>query len=367
MLSAEERNNKSSDRWMQFLLQPNDTPAQLFESAFKAAIDITGMPVVGVMRLRLETHLRVEALADQVGMGINAGEEHPLGELLEGEVVRKRDSMVIPDVANTSLSRHPARLRFGIRSFVGAPLVLRNQQLYGVLSIADRKPHHLGKDELLRIGMLGQWLSQQLELRYMTRELQAKNERLTALSQELQRMQTQIEQGSIRDPITELFNRRHFNKLLQTESARARRHAYPLSLLLIYPDGYNSVTRQWGAETGHAVLGSMGVLLRRHLRNIDSAARYTEDMFAVLLPQTPISGSSIVAERIRAAIAGHRFTSQRQQSQELFLTVSVGIATLLPLENDPVAGMLSRARMALEQARNAGGNRVVATPSPAAS
>jgi diguanylate cyclase (GGDEF)-like protein len=350
---------------MQFLLQPNQSPAQLFENAFKAALDITKMPLAGVMRLRLETHLRVEALADQVNIGYRAGEEHPLNELLEGEVVRKRDSIVIPDIASTPLARHPARMRFGIRSFVGTPLLMRNQQLYGVLSMADRKPMHLGPEELMRIGLLGQWLSQQLELRHMARELHAKNERLTVLSQELQRMQTQIEQGSIRDPITELFNRRHFNKLLHTESARAQRHAYPLTLLLIYPDGFNSVMRQWGAETSNSLLRSIGVLLRRHLRNIDSAARYTEDMFAVLLPQTPISGATIVGERIRAAIAGHQFTASRQQ-QELNLTVSLGISALLPLENDPAAALLSRARTALEQARNVGGNRVVPAQSPVA-
>jgi len=365
MLPSEERSAETLDRWMQFLLQQSTSPSQLFENAFKAAIDITGMPVAGVMRLRLDSHLRVEALADQVGMGYRAGEEHPLNELLEGEVVRKRDTIVIPDVASTQLARHPARLKFGLRSFVGTPLILRNQQLYGVLSMADRRPHMLGKDELMRIGMLGQWLSQQIELRQLTRELHTKNERLTTLSQQIERMQTQIEQGSIRDPITDLFNRRHFNKLLHTESARAQRHAYPLTLLLIYPDGFSSIARQWGAETGHAILSSFGVLLRRHLRNIDSAARYTEDMFAVLLPQTPAAGSAIVGERIRAAITEHRFTSQ--QGQELFLSVSVGIASLLPLENDPANGMLSRARTALEQARNAGGNRVISSASPAAS
>lgn len=363
MLSTEERNTKSGDRWMQFLLQQNHSSSQLFENAFKAAIDITGMPLANVMRMRLETHLRVEALADPIGIGFRAGEEYPLNELLEGEVVRKRDSIIVPDVASTSLARHPARLRFGIRSFVGTPLILRNQQIYGVLAMADRKPHVIGQNELIRIGMLGQWLSQQLELRHMARELQSKNDRLTVLSQELQRMQTQIEQGSIRDPITELFNRRHFNKLLHTESARAQRHAYPLTLLLIYPDALSSVARQFGAETGHGVLRSMGVLLRRHLRNIDSAARYTEDMFAVILPQTPVSGSTIVGERIRDAIANHVFATARNQSQDLRLTVSIGIAALLPLENDPATGMLSRARMALEQARNSGGNRVVSASS----
>lgn len=360
---SNENSPLSQDSWMHFLMQPAEKAASLYENAFKAAMAITNMPVTGVTRVRHETHLRVEALVDQISIGYRAGDEIPVSEMLENEVLRKRDTIVIPDVATSPLARHPARQKYNIRSFIGTPLLGHNQQPYGVLSLVDRRPHPLGTEELLRIGMVGQWLSHALSARHLATELHAKRERVAALSHEIQKLQTQIEQGSIRDAITDLYNSRHFNRLLQVESNRAQRHAYPLSLLLVYPDGMHQIARQRGSDITHGILRSIGVLLRRHLRNIDSAARYSEEVFGILLPQTDMPGASIVAERIRSQIANHRFnigTSGGQENKELLLTVSVGISTLSATESEPANGLLARARGAIQQARNSGGNRVVA-------
>lgn len=359
---SHDNSQNSQERWIHYLLQPADKSAQLYENAFKAAMSITRMPVAGVWRLRRETHLRVEALADQIGMSFRAGDELPAIDMLENEVLQKQDTIMIPDLASSPLARHPSRMQHNIRSFIGTPLMLQSQQAYGVLSVFSRQPEALGPDELLKFGLLGRWLSHALESRQLSRELDSKNERIAALSHEVHRLQTQIEQGSIRDPITDLFNSRHFNRLLQVESHRAQRHAYPLSLLLVYPDGLHQLVRQRGSEITHSILRSIGAMLRRHLRNIDSAARHTEEVFGVLLPQTDMPGASIVAERIRATIANHVFKLPRSGGgyEEVSLSGSVGIATLSAIESDPATGLLSRARGAIQQARNAGGNRVVA-------
>ncbi len=349
--------------WMEFLLQKQDTPAKLFENTFRAAFGITGLPVAEVVRLRHETHLRIEALADQIDIGYKAGQDFTLNDLLAGQIIEKRDAIVIPDILITPLARHPATLRFGIRSFIGTPIILDNKQLYGVLALCSRENHTLGKNELIQLSLLGRWLAHEIQLRKMHRELRSQNHRLSLLTQELQRLQIQVEQGSIRDPITDLLNSRYFNKVLQTETTRARRHAYPLTLLLLYPDGFQSIVRKWGMEATHSLLSSIGVLLRRHLRNIDNAARYNEELFAILLPQTDLSGATIVAERIRATIGNHRFSLPKaKQGVTINLTASIGIADLLPSEDDLSVGILSRARRALEQARSLGGNRVIVIP-----
>jgi diguanylate cyclase (GGDEF)-like protein len=351
---------------MHFLLQPNATTGQLYENAFKAVMTITDMPVASIMRVRHETHFRVEALADQVEIGYYAGQEWPIGELLENEVLHKRDTIVIPDVATSPLARHPAVARFGIRSFIGTPLLIRNQQPYGILSSVSRKPQALDTPDMIRISVIGRWLAHAIEARQLAHELETKNERISVLSHEIQRLKHQIEQGSIRDPITDLFNTRHFNKMLQIESTRAQRHAYPISLLLIYPDGFHNMIHERGSDAIHNTLRSMGVLLRRHLRNIDSAYRYTEELFAILLPQTDLPGASIVAERIRSTIANHSFVIPQTNApatpmpSNLNLTVSIGLATISARESDPAAGLLARARGAVQQARNTGGNRAIA-------
>lgn len=359
---SHENSTNTKERWIHHLMQPAPKTSQLYENAFKAAMSITDMPVAGVLRLRHETHLRVEALVDQIGVGYRASDELPLNDMLESEVLRKRDTIIIPDVAASPLARHPSRMQYNIRSFVGTPLLTHTQQPYGVLSLVDRRPHSLGTEELLRVGLIGQWLSSSLAARQLAHELDSKNERVATLSTEIQKLQAQIEQGSIRDPITDLYNSRHFNRLLQVESNRAQRHAYPLSLLLVYPDGLHQLARQHGTESTHGILRSIGALLRRHLRNIDSAARYTEEVFGILLPQTDMAGASIVAERIRATIANHRFTASalNADSPEFRLTASIGISSISAMESDPGTGILTRARGAIQQARNAGGNRVIA-------
>lgn len=358
-----ENVTQTKERWIHHLMQPALKTSQLYENAFKAVMELTSMPVVGVLRLRHETHLRVEALVDQIGIGYRASDELPLNDTLESEVLRKRDTIVIPDVASSPLARHPSRMQYSIRSFVGTPLFTHANQPYGVLSLVDRRPHALGTEELLRVGLVGQWLSSALAARQLAHEIDAKNERIATLSNEIQKLQTHIEQGSIRDPITDLYNSRHFNRLLQVESNRAQRHAYPLSLLLVYPDGLQQLARQYGAESTHGILRSIGALLRRHLRNIDSAARYTEEVFGILLPQTDMPGASIVAERIRATIANHRFSLSsplHPDNPEYRLTASIGISSISAMESDPGTGILTRARGAIQQARNAGGNRVIA-------
>lgn len=360
----ETREQPLTDSWIQFLLQGNKPVAELYESLFRSSMEITQLPFVQVLRIRRETHFRVEALVDQLGFGYKAGDEFPLEEMLDTEVIRKRDSIVIPNVASTAFVRHPAAARYGIRCYIGTPLLLNNDQIYGVLSLMDTRPHPLGKEELMRIGLLGKWLTQQIDIRQLSRELQSKNHRVSRLTQELQKLRAQVDQGSIRDSITDLLNSRYFNKILQTEAARGQRHTYPLSLLLLSTDGFSVLRRQMGLESTNSILRAVAILLKRYLRTIDSAARYNDEIFAILLPQTNQQGASIVAERIRATLAAHPFRSQSPASPQLNLTVSIGIAELFPNEDDPALGLLSRARRCLEQARNTGGNRVIIGPSP---
>ncbi|MCB9640704.1 MAG: diguanylate cyclase [Myxococcales bacterium] len=358
----EQSFSQDPDRWIaQLLQQQNLSTPQLFETAFETAMQVTRLPFARVARLRHETHLRMEALVDSIGLKYQAGHEFPVDQLLDGEVIRRQDALAIPDLMASPFARHPEVLASGVRSYVGIPLWQRNQQIYGVLSLVDQKPHQWGAEALLRASMIGRWLGHEIELRQLSRELTTKSHRLASMAQELQRLQNQVEQGSIRDTVTDLLNNRYFNKLLQTEAARAQRHAYPLSLLLLFPDSYPRHSQQWGMDFGATMLRSIGVLLRRHLRTIDNAARYTEEMFAILLPQTDISGSAIVANRIRTTIGGHRFNTP--SGETIQTTGSLGISGLNVQDDDPAAGMISRARRALEQARKAGGNRVIVASS----
>lgn len=353
---AEISQSMQNEEWMQFLLRDFETADQLYDAVFRAAMLISRLPFAYVSRLRHGTHLRIEAMVDMLGVGVQPGEDIPLGDLLAGEVLRKEDTLVIPDVASTPLARHSATHRFGVRCFLGTPLRLGNDQIYGVLGLMDRQPHdHLGRPELLRIGMLGRWLSRELQIRRLSRENEARAQRLSTLSLENQNLRTQLEQSSFRDPLTELLNSRYFNQLLQTETARARRHEYQISLLWLALDDFQSISRGQPLSVTHNILRSLASLLRRHLRNVDHACRYGEEVFAILLPQTDLNGASVVAERIRNTVAEHRF-SLGQNTDDLQMSLSIGVAGMAPQEEEPARGMLLRARRAWEQSVNTGGN-----------
>ncbi|MEM1007845.1 MAG: diguanylate cyclase [Myxococcota bacterium] len=361
-MQEQQKANARTEDWMLNLLQPSaGSIEEVFEQAFEAAIHVSGLEHIRITRLRHDTHLRIDALYSKQQLPYEAGQEIPIEQLLDQEVIRRHDALAIPDLSQSPFSRHPEVLRTHIRSMIGVPLWLSNKQIYGVLSVFDHAPQSWGTEVLLRTSMIGRWLAHEIELRKMNRELTTKSNRLSSMAQELQRLQKQVEQGSINDPITDLLNSRYFNNLMRVETARAQRHVYPLSLLLLSPDNFAQLRQQFGAAFGDSILRSIGVLLRRHLRNIDSAARYSDEMFAILLPQTDISGSAIVANRIRTTINTHTFVTP--SSPKVHLSISLGISTMNNKDEDPATGMSSRARRALEQARKAGGNRVIVASS----
>ena len=150
------------------------------------------------------------------------------------------------------------------------------------------------------------------------------------------------------DPLTGLANRRAFFDALEIEVARSRRYPRPLSLLMVDVDGLRVVNDTRGHPAGDRVLAA---ILREGVREVDLPARYGGDEFAVLLPETPLDGAAIAAERLRAAVAGASF------DDGLVLTLSVGVAATPPLEAD-AEKLVAEADAALYRAKNAGGNRV---------
>ena len=153
------------------------------------------------------------------------------------------------------------------------------------------------------------------------------------------------------DPLTGLANRRAFFDALEIEVARSRRYPRPLSLLMVDVDGLRVVNDTRGHPAGDRVLAALAAILREGVREVDLPARYGGDEFAVLLPETPLDGAAIAAERLRAAVAGASF------DDGLVLTLSVGVAATPPLEAD-AEKLVAEADAALYRAKNAGGNRV---------
>lgn len=176
---------------------------------------------------------------------------------------------------------------------------------------------------------------------------------------EQKRLEQQLEQAALRDPLTGLWNRRQFLQLVDRAQSQFQRYGCVFSLLLVDADHFKTVNDRYGHHAGDDLLILLADTLESRARECDSVCRWGGEEFVVLLPQTHLEGALHLAESIRATVEGV------SRSGLPPVTVSIGVAQIGAGE-DP-ASLFRRADAALYEAKTAGRNRVkVAGPSPEA-
>ncbi|PKH02615.1 GGDEF domain-containing protein [Psychromonas sp. MB-3u-54] len=136
----------------------------------------------------------------------------------------------------------------------------------------------------------------------------------------------ELEKESSTDPLTGVYNRRHMDKCLQEEIAKAQRYKFDLSLLLIDLDNFKLINDQHGHQVGDQVLTEMSALVVQELRSFDVMARYGGEEFLVIAPNTGPEYTHILAERLRKKIETHHFIAA-SKALEIKLTISIGGAS----------------------------------------
>lgn len=168
------------------------------------------------------------------------------------------------------------------------------------------------------------------------------------------RYHEEIYQLATHDPLTELYNRRHFLEMADKEITRALRHQRPLALCIIDVDLFKPINDRYGHISGDDVLRQIGALVRRHARSDDLAARIGGEEFALLLPECGLQAAHECAERLREAVATTGFSPGGDPQR---ITVSIGIAELGP-KRDSRSALMADADAALYRAKEEGRNRV---------
>lgn len=163
---------------------------------------------------------------------------------------------------------------------------------------------------------------------------------------------------SITDELTGLFNYRYLLQRMDEEIERARRFARPLSLLMIDADNFKLYNDTHGHIAGDGALADLATVLRGAVRDIDVVCRYGGEEFAVLLPETGSEGAFVTAEKLREAVAAHRFPDGEGGASQR-ITISVGL-TSYPGSAGDREGLLRQADHALYTAKRTGRNRVSA-------
>jgi len=167
-----------------------------------------------------------------------------------------------------------------------------------------------------------------------------------------------LEQRSVTDPLTGLFNRYYFEAALKREIARCLRHGARLSLLLLDVDQLKAVNDRLGHQVGDRVLGGVASAIQHSLRDTDMASRYGGDEFAVILPDTDARAGRIVAERIckNVRVPIGEVVAPGAVTE---VTVSGGLAALPPaVTAASEAQLIVAADQALYLAKGRGGNCV---------
>ena len=198
------------------------------------------------------------------------------------------------------------------------------------------------------------WSSMHLRWRLLKAQATSLERQVFDKTRELQLQAEAFSLQASEDALTGLPNRRAFDQALQEALARMQRSQLPLNLLVIDVDHFKQVNDRYSHAVGDKVLQIVASILRQQVRLTDVPARWGGEEFTVLLPETDLSASLQIAERVRLAVQHYDYA---QIAPDFCLTISVGLAQAKAgMEG---AQLLANADQALYQAKYEGRNRVV--------
>ncbi len=168
---------------------------------------------------------------------------------------------------------------------------------------------------------------------------------------ELIKYEEKLKELAEKDPLTNIYNRRAFDKFLERELERMRRYRRPFSLVMFDLDHFKEINDTYGHQVGDEVLKGVADLIGRNLRKTDVFARWGGEEFMILLPETPIKNAEKFAEKIHNLMKTVEFEKVGK------VTASFGVTEAK--ENDTVDEIIKRVDRAVYEAKKLGRNRIV--------
>lgn len=327
--------------------------------------------VVQVILIELKKLIKI----DYISVILTNPETHQLETIITGEekVEKKVTHYHKLGIANYVLNSGKAeiindvlsdpRYRSGttkIRSLLCAPLTIQNE-IIGVINISHAKAMAYTTSDLkLFVSLTSQVAAAIQTVQYyeqLKEYSQTLERKVAERTLELEKAKFELEKLATIDPLTQLANRRKFDEYLESEWKRLRREKLPISFILCDIDYFKLYNDYNGHLKGDQCLQKVAEVLKNTTRRpADLAVRYGGEEFAIVLSNTNSEGAVKVAQRIQFAIEALKIPHP-QSTISPYITLSQGIASLIPTEHNCPEDLVKMADLGLYQAKNRGRNR----------
>jgi diguanylate cyclase (GGDEF)-like protein len=228
-----------------------------------------------------------------------------VGEGIAGWVAKHGERLIVPDVmADPRFAKRIDEMtEWETHSIICVPLRSKHRVL-GVIQLVNVDMQGFGEQEMFFLQALCDY---------------------AAIAIENAKSVEKIQELTITDDVTGLYNARHLYKVLEAEVYRSSRFNYEFTVLFIDLDHFKQVNDTHGHLVGSRLLAEIGYLIKAQLRLIDYAFRYGGDEFVILLPQTSKDQALVVARRLRDLLRTGLFC--KEEGLNLNVRASIGVAT----------------------------------------
>ena len=248
--------------------------------------------------------------ATSIGLPEDDARRQRVGDGLGGKTIEKCKSYWGGDVRNCEIAT-PSREDF--RAYISVPI----GELGIIQVVSTEKDAFTGQDvELMEI---------------LADHLRAEINRV--------RLEDELKEQAIRDPLTGLYNRRYFNETLQKEAEKAERYNNPIAFLMADVDQFKEINDRYSHQTGDRVLQKLSKILLNNVRSADTAVRYGGDEFLIMMPETNGEVKRII-DRLKQELANW---NERNSLIDFPLTIAMGVSHWNPGQDRDLEAALNEA------------------------
>jgi diguanylate cyclase len=206
--------------------------------------------------------------------------------------------------------------------------------------------------------MIGDILSETQSMNGQINNLQDHVRESSSELEELRQELAETKRDAMTDKLTGLANRRCFDETLIQMTSDARENGEPLCLAICDIDHFKKFNDTHGHQVGDQVLKLMGRILVENVKGSDLPARYGGEEFVIILPETPFTGATIVADHLREKLASRKLARKGSENSYGKVTMSIGVTEYLFGES--IDDLIKRADSLLYKAKEDGRNRICA-------